>query len=123
MDSPLSSTLDDQLEELLSLHVKERLFMQEQKHVELLLCVERKLHLAKAIEDRTSKDPALNAVQTSQLSAIKTAALANARIAEKMLVLSKEKIDFIRKLCAPSYGSDGQASRIGGSGGLLDLKA
>jgi hypothetical protein len=40
-----------------------------------------------------------------------------------MLERTKGKIDFINRLCSPSYGSDGQMKKSTSNGGLLDLSA
>jgi hypothetical protein len=116
-------TLDLMLSELLSLHLLERELMQDQKHAEHQQCVARKLYLANDIDALMANGTKLSPLQTKQLVSIRTAAQVNAQIAEKMLLMAKEKMDLIRKICAPSYGSDGQVSQPNGSGGLLDLKA
>lgn len=123
MARPLDPTLDGQLAELLGLHLLERELMSAQRHAEHQLCVDRKLGIAHAIEALAAQSSALSPSQSAQVCAIKIAALANAQIAEKMLLLCKAKMDLIRRLCSPSYGSDGRVSPPGGSGGLLDLRA
>ena len=110
------------LAELLRLHLFERELMNEARHVEHQGCVIQKTQIALDIE-RQLPATILNDSDLLLLNQIKHEAKTNALIAEKMLTMTTNKINFIHRLCAPSYGSDGKMNRPTQSGGLLDLKA
>lgn len=119
---PSTMNLTSLLAELLRLHLVERELMNEGRHAEHQDCVVKKIQMALDIERQfaTSK---LNDADLLVLDQIKHEAKTNALIAEKMLAITTNKMNFINRLCAPSYGSDGKMNRPTQSGGLLDLKA
>ena len=118
----MSSPLEQALRLALELHGRELDLMRSGQHALLEACCAQKLEAALQAQRLASQAQALSEPEAELAGQLRQAAMLNAEVARKMLEQSMAKAEFLRSLAAPSYGSDGKASGLGG-GGLLDLRA